>query len=96
MDIQVVNDWKAELPDILSNYEPSDVYNRDETGLFFKTTADGSLVLPGDDGHKSKKIKDRVTIFLCFSMVGDKLKSRVIRKSENLRAFKGKQGGNAS
>ena len=89
VDIHVVQDWKEELPAILRDYEPSDVFNCDETGLFFKTATDRSLVLPGDDGHGHKKFKDRVTVMLCCNMMGEKCKPWVIGKSENPRALKG-------
>lgn len=35
-DQEVVDSWTAQLPTILANYKPEDVYNIDETGLFFK------------------------------------------------------------
>ena len=35
MDNAIVNDWKEKLPSLLEGHDPKDVFNMDETGLFF-------------------------------------------------------------
>ena len=41
----VLQNWTGELPGILQGYRECDVYNTDETGLFFKTCSNKSLLL---------------------------------------------------
>ncbi|KAI4470775.1 hypothetical protein MML48_1g05115 [Holotrichia oblita] len=36
VDGDLVANWKNRLPDILANYGPRNIYNLDETGLFFR------------------------------------------------------------
>ena len=62
VDTELVVSWKTVLPTILVDYDPSNVFTYDETGLLFNTTTDRSLILPGDDGNGNKKFKDRVTL----------------------------------
>ena len=35
VDNAIVDDWKQKLPSLLEGYDPKDVFNMDETGLFF-------------------------------------------------------------
>ena len=44
----------------------------DETGLFFRTTEDKTLLGKGQERSGGKKAKMRLTISLCTNMVGDK------------------------
>ena len=80
MNIQVVEEWEAQIPEIIEHYSPVYIFNIDETGIFFKKSSDHSLVLSGDDRTGNKKFKDRMTVLLCCNMVGDKLKLMVIGK----------------
>ena len=63
----IVKNWIDELPALLHGYEPADVFNCDETGLFFKAATNKSLVLSGDSGHGTKKDKSRLTLLMCCS-----------------------------
>ena len=58
VDIEVVKDWKTELPDIISSFGEEDIFNCDEASLFYKTTSNYSLVLPHDDGIGNKKFRE--------------------------------------
>ncbi len=42
----VVEDWQKRLPDICRNYAPEDIFNGDETGLFFSLIA---VQIPGSE-----------------------------------------------
>jgi hypothetical protein len=57
-----VNDWISRLSDIISNYEPRNIFNADETSLFFCAIPDKSLVLKGSQCIGGKKAKERITI----------------------------------
>ena len=89
VNVHVVKDWLEDLPRIIKDFKPEDVYNTDETGLQYKATTQRSLVLPGDTGHHGKVYKERVSLLLCVSWAGEKLKPLLIGKSPNPRALKG-------
>lgn len=88
VDDTVVSDWKTKLPSILKDYEPCDIFNMDETGLFFKATTKKSLQLKGELCRGGKMSKDRLTVALCASMTGEKLTPLVIGKAAKPRCFK--------
>ena len=85
----VLQNWTGKLPGILQGYRECDVYNTDETGLFFKTCSNKSLLLRGDDAHGAKTSKDRVTLLLTCSWAGEKIKPILIWKSKSPRVLKG-------
>lgn len=86
-----VDEWKEKtLPKLLSGYAPRDVFNADETGLFYKLLPSYSLNVKGDICTGKKKAKDRITFLIACNMDGsEKLKLFVIGKFENPRCFKG-------
>lgn len=87
---EAIADWSTTvLPHILEKYLPRDIFNADETGLFFRMRPDKTLVLPGDDCKGGKLPKDRLTVLPCANMNGtEKLPLVVIGKSKNPRCFK--------
>jgi hypothetical protein len=73
----------------LGGYEPRDVYNEDETGLFFNVLPDRTLVYKGESCDGRKNSKDRLTVLLCVNSDGsDKQVPIVIGKSPKPRCFK--------
>ncbi|KAF7697627.1 Tigger transposable element-derived protein 6 [Cucumispora dikerogammari] len=71
----------------MRNYKPSEIYNCDETALFYKMISSPGLLTKMRQG--GEKYKDRATLLLCTNMDGsDKLSSIVLDKSKNLRCFK--------
>ena len=48
-----------------------DVYNMDETGLFYRSLPDKSLTVKGEQCNGGKHAKDRITIVLCANMAGE-------------------------
>ncbi len=84
-----VADWKQRLPSICEGYELADIFNADETGLFYRTLPDRSMVLKGHSCHGGKRAKDRITVLLACSATGEKLRPLVIGKANNPRCFKG-------
>ena len=65
-------------------YSLNNIFSADETGMFFRSIPNRSMVEKG-----GKKSKDRLTFLFCASAVGEKLKPLVIGKSLNPRCFKG-------
>ncbi|KAK3098872.1 hypothetical protein FSP39_023876 [Pinctada imbricata] len=83
--------WKeSTLPTFLPSYHPDDIYNADETGIYFRALPDGTLTFKTDNSGGSKKSKERVTVLVCTNMTGtDKRKLLVIGKSKDPRCFRG-------
>lgn len=85
------SDWLSEnVPDILTSYAPRDIYNANESGLFYQMLPKRTLAQKGASCHGGKQSKQRVTMLLCVNMDGtDKRKVLIIGKSVNPRCFKG-------
>jgi hypothetical protein len=84
-----VKDWAQRLPDIIKDYDMKDIFNADETGLYFRALPCRSMVIKGDKRRGSKTSKERITALLAASATGEKLKPLVIGKAENPRCFRG-------
>jgi hypothetical protein len=89
VDQEIIRVWKdGQLQDILNRYKPCDIYNADETGLFWKMLPENSLGFAGQSHHGKKEPKSRVTLLVGANMQGsDKLPLLVIGKSAKPRAF---------
>nr|XP_054762028.1 tigger transposable element-derived protein 4-like [Lytechinus pictus] len=57
VDTTVVEDWKTKLPELCDGYELRDIFNMDETGLFFKALVDSTLHFKGSDCSGGKRSK---------------------------------------
>lgn len=88
---------KSEMAKIrvqLGNYDPSNIFNVDETALFYRLLPRRTYVLEGEDegelrGTKKMKCKDRVTALLCANATGtSKVPISIIGASKNPRALK--------
>ena len=53
-------------PKIHEHYSASEIYNCDETGLYFHALPEGTLCFKNDKFSGSKKSKERLTILLTF------------------------------
>ncbi|XP_025099955.1 tigger transposable element-derived protein 1-like [Pomacea canaliculata] len=75
---------------IEGGYIPQQVFNADETGLFWKKLPNKTYITKEEKalpGHKP--MKDRVTLLLCSNASGDlKLKPLLVYHSDNPRVFK--------
>ena len=69
------------LSQFLHEYKPDDIYNADETGLYYRAIPDGSSCYAYEKLSGSKKEMDHVTVLRCANMTGsDKTKLLVIRE----------------
>lgn len=82
-----ITEWKDKLPTLCAGYAPKDIFNMDETGLFFRDTTRKTFHFKGDDCAGGKRSKERITVALCASMTGEKIKPLVIGKSRTPRCF---------
>ena len=92
VDMNVVSDWfNTVWPDFRNNYDSKDIFNADETGLFYKLTPDKTLKYEGEKCSGGKMSKVRITVLVAANMCGtEKRKLFVIGKSANPRCFKNK------
>lgn len=88
VDQNVVDSYRQRLPDIVSGYSPEDVFNCDETGLYFRALPDKTLSARNQSTKGTKVSKERVTVMLTCSAAGEKLKPLVIGKAAKPRCFK--------
>ena len=60
---KTVMDWKSEeQPKIIDEYQPKDVFNVDETGLFYNLQPSKMTAYKGDSCHGGTKSKQRITV----------------------------------
>lgn len=90
VDAEACTVWRNDtLQDHLNRYAPSDVFNADETALFFKLLPDKTITYKGDVCAGGKRSKERVTVLIGANMTGtEKLPLFVIGKSQKPRCFK--------
>ena len=86
---EMTSDWmKKGLPDVLAMFEPRDIFNADETGIFYRLLPDRSLTFKGETCNGGKRSKERLTVMVCANMDGsEKLPLLVIGKSKKPRCF---------
>ena len=84
--------WKETvLVPILARYSPNDIYNGDETALFYKSLPHRTYCFDGDKPAGSAKRKDRLTLLIITNMDGsDHRKLSVIGKSKTPRCLQKK------
>ncbi|UYV79516.1 TIGD1 [Cordylochernes scorpioides] len=92
-DVDAAQEYPANFAEIINDnsYTPDQVFNADESGLFWKKMPERTYVskfYKSASGHKAAK--DRITILFCSNASGDYImKPLVINKSKMPRAFKG-------
>jgi hypothetical protein len=78
---------RNEIRSILKNYDPNDIFNCDETGLFWKMKP--SRTISNGQVSGTKQSKDHVTILLTCNATGnEKLAPLFIHKYENPQVLK--------
>ncbi|XP_055078751.1 tigger transposable element-derived protein 1-like [Periophthalmus magnuspinnatus] len=85
----VNNKFKAIIEE--GGYKPEQVFNMDETGLFWKRMPSRTFIMQDgaqDPGFKAQK--DRVTLVMCGNAAGFMIKPGLIYRSKNPRALKNK------
>lgn len=82
-----VNEWIQRLPEICLPYKPEDVFNIDETGLFYKQRPRKSYVLSTESCIGGKESKLRLTVCLFTNILGHKENPIVIGNAKRPRCF---------
>lgn len=90
VDDNVCKDWKEELKTFLKDYEPKNIFNADETALYYQCLPDKTLTFKNEKCHGGKNSKVRATLLLASNMIGtEKLKPFMIGKYKKPRCFTG-------
>lgn len=87
IDLSVVENWTSELQNKCLNYQPNDIYNIDETGLFYKQTPNKSYVRAGEESKGGVNSKMRLTVCLMSSWTGAKEQPIIIGNAKKPRCF---------
>ncbi|XP_015787667.2 tigger transposable element-derived protein 6-like [Tetranychus urticae] len=71
----------------MTKYSPKNIYNIDETALFYRQLPSKTFFVSNSPHFGSKISKERITICLCCNQNGDKLDPLIIGKFNNPRVF---------
>lgn len=90
VDMDIVKEWmNNELPVIESKYKPKDIFNCDETGLFYRCMPGYTMTIEANSESFIKSQKMRLTIMVGANADGsEKLPLLAIGKYANPRCFK--------
>ncbi|KAK8771219.1 hypothetical protein V5799_025538 [Amblyomma americanum] len=90
VNLETCESWRSEvLQGYQRKYSPQDIFNADETGLFFKLLPAKTITYKDDKCTGGKRSKERVTVMVVANMTGsEKLPLFVVGKSSNPRCFK--------
>ncbi|XP_017050529.2 tigger transposable element-derived protein 4-like [Drosophila ficusphila] len=85
-----VSEWLTKIwPILRKDFNDDEIFNADETGLFFKLTPDKTLKFKGEKCTGGKLSKERITVLVAANMSGNfKKPLLVIGKSKRPRCFK--------
>ncbi|UYV66981.1 TIGD4 [Cordylochernes scorpioides] len=88
---ETMTNWLTDvMPNIISNYACKDIFNADETGLFWRLLPDKTLHFKGETCTGGKASKEPITILLCCNMDGsENMQPLVIGKAKQPRCFRG-------
>ena len=76
------------MPKLLDSFNPADIFNTDETGLYFRGFPERGHGIKNEELCGGKKAKERLTVFVCANMIGEeKCPLLVIGKSKKTRGF---------
>ena len=81
-----IENWRNNLSEIIKNYDSNEIYNCDETGMFWRLLPNKTFYFK-KDSRKIKKSHDRVTVLLITNMNGNDKDIFIIGKSQNPICF---------
>ena len=83
-----VEEWRERLPTLLQGYSLRDIYNMDETGVYYRALPERTLSVKGAAVCGGKKSKERITLSLCVNGIGEFERALVIGHAARPRCFK--------
>lgn len=88
VDKEVVKNWEQTLHNEIKDYAQSDVYNLDETALFYRLLPSKTYAFAGETRFGQKRLKDRITLLLITNADGSDRKAIMIGRSKKPQAFR--------
>lgn len=90
VDTEISDDWKqTDIPALIADYAPKDIFSADETGLFFNILPSKTFSLKGESCQEGKFSEIRLTVLLITNSDGsEKLPPLIIGKAQNPQYFK--------
>ena len=85
---ETVDSWKERLPEILRGYSLCNIWNMDETGVFWRALPARGFGQKGKQCKGGKSCKQRVTVAFFVSASGEKEKPVFIWQFKNPRCLK--------
>ncbi len=75
VDHEHIKEKICEIQALLEKYNPEQIYNWDETGLYFRSIPNATYTAPYEvrkrtHGTKAQKAKDRATLITCTNATG--------------------------
>ena len=87
VDSASAEDRISRIPNLAQEYIPRDVFNMDETGLYYRALPDKSLKIRGESCKGGKRSKERLTVALCCNQLGEFKKRNHPVASKGLQHF---------
>ena len=63
---EVVDDLNKQLQSLCRGYQLRDIFNADETGLFYRVLPTKSMCMKGNGAKGGEKAKERISVFTCL------------------------------
>ena len=82
-----MNQWMSELPKLTEGYSMHDIFNCDETSIFFKALPQKTLLGPNEKPAGIKQSKERFSLLVCANAAGEKEKLLVFGKAKQPHSF---------
>uniref|UniRef100_A0A8C4Q6N4 HTH CENPB-type domain-containing protein n=1 Tax=Eptatretus burgeri TaxID=7764 RepID=A0A8C4Q6N4_EPTBU len=91
VDYEAAEKFKAKFVKIVAEYHPDQIFNADETGLFWKKLPHKTYLMKEEKRASAvRQSKDRITLMFCSNASGDfRCKPVLVYKSKCPRALKG-------
>ena len=74
---------KRKLPTLIKDYEPNNVFNSDETALFYKGLPDKAMVFKTAKCHEGKHSKEKLKSLVIGSTINHKKPMPALRASRH-------------
>lgn len=84
----VITEWLNEVKELISGYDERDIFNCDETGLFFRVLPENAMSFSNETCSEGNLSKERLTVLLCANMDGEFEKPLIIGKVGKHSYFK--------
>ena len=82
-----VEQWMQDLPNRTKNYELQNIFNCNETSIFFKALPKKTLLGPNGQPEGLKQSKESFSLLVCANAIGEKEKFLVIGKAKRPHSF---------